>query len=392
MKIVVALDSFKGALSADLVCRAVEAGLRSPAIAVEIVRKPMADGGEGTAAALMAARLDGQWLAADVQGPLPGQVVAAAWAWFPDDRTAVIEMAAASGLPLLAEHERNPLQTSTYGTGELIRAAIEHGAQRILLTIGGSATVDGGIGAAVALGWRFLDAAGNAVEPRGGNLGEIARIVRPDPGEMPPVTVLCDVTNPLCGQRGAAVVFGPQKGATPQMVARLEAGLANLAMRIKADLGKDVLGLAGGGAAGGLGAGASAFFGAELAPGIETIIAASGLRQALEGADWCIAGEGSFDQQSLDGKVVCGVAEAARDAGVPVVVFAGQVRVAPEACRQLGIHSFWQLQSPGISLDESIRRTPELLFDTATRWWRSLNKPRDRPVQDSRCSDDIQLY
>jgi len=368
MKIVIALDAFKGGLTADAACRAVAAGLCDVDPGLDLVHKPMADGGEGTAATLLAARPGGEWLPMRVHGPLPDRAIDAGLAWFPDDGTAVVEMAAASGLPLLAEHERNPLVTSTVGTGELIRTAVEHGARRMVLAIGGSATVDGGIGAASALGWRFLDAAGKRVRPVGGSLDTIARIVPPHDLHLPPITVLCDVTNPLCGPRGAAAVFGPQKGATPAMVAQLEAGLANLAQRIAADLGKAVLDLPGGGAAGGLGAGAAAFFNAELAPGIDTIMAVCGLREALDGADWCLTGEGAFDRQSLDGKVVAGVAAAARDRGVPVVVFAGQVRVPPETCAQHGIVEARALQAPGMSLAESMRRTAERLRATARDW------------------------
>jgi len=368
MRTVIALDSFKGSLAAEAACRAVEEGLRAARPDIEVIRMPMADGGEGTAAALLAARQGGEWVSARVQGPLPDRAVDAGFAWFPAEGTALVEMAAASGLPLLAERERDPLQTNTHGTGELIRAAVERGARRILLTIGGSATVDGGTGAAAALGWRFLDADGKELTPGGGALDKIARIVPPARNDLPPMTVLCDVTNPLCGPRGAAAVFGPQKGATPEMVAQLDAGLRNLAARIGADLGRDVLELSGGGAAGGLGAGAVAFFNAELAPGIDTVIEAAGLREALHGADWCITGEGSFDQQSLDGKVVSGVASAARAAGVPVVVFAGRVDIDRAMYAGHGIREALALQAPGMLREESMRRTAELLRATARAW------------------------
>ncbi len=368
MKIVIALDSFKGGLSAAQACQCVANGLRQADPTVDCVLKPMADGGEGTAAALLSARPGGKWLRLAVAGPLPDRQVEAGFAWFADDRTAVVEMAAASGLPLLAEHERNPLLTSTIGTGELLKAAAEQGARHILLAIGGSATVDGGVGAATALGWQFLDAQGRPVPPGGGHLGDIARIVPPTTRPLPPVIVLCDVTNPLCGPDGAAAVFGPQKGATPAMVKQLDAGLARLAACIQADLGRQVLTLPGGGAAGGLGAGAVAFFQAELAPGIATVIAATGLREALPGADWCITGEGSFDHQSLHGKVVAGVAEAARSAGVPVVVFAGQVKAVPADYRRHGIHAALATHAPEMPMAEVLRHEADLLRDTAIAW------------------------
>lgn len=377
MKIVIAMDSFKGGLSAVEACGQVARGLRRANAGVTPVLKPMADGGEGTAAALLAARPGGQWIAATVAGPLPHRSVEAGYAWFGDDGTAIVEMATANGLPLLDEHERNPLKTSTYGTGQLIKAALEQGAQRILLAIGGSATVDGGVGAATALGWQFLDSDGRPVPPGGGYLREIARIVPPAgdkvvAGPRARIDVLCDVTNPLVGARGAAKVFGPQKGATPDQVVMLEAGLSHLAAIVRAQTGFDMTGLAGGGAAGGLGAGAAAFLRAELTPGIDAIMRASKLKEALQDADWCLTGEGSFDTQSLDGKVVSGVATSARQAGIPTVVIAGRVKAQPDDYRPHGIRAALATHAPEMPLDEVIRREPELLRETAARWLRGL--------------------
>jgi len=370
MKVVIAMDKFKGGLSAGDACRSVAAGLLATDPTVVCVQKPLADGGEGTAAALLAARPGGEWIPHTVAGPLPHRPVAAGYAWFPDDRTAVVEMAAANGLALLETCERNPLATSTRGTGELLQAAARRGARRILLAIGGSATVDGGIGAAAALGWRFLDASGNEVTPDGSHLRDIARIVPPAVSILPPVTVLCDVTNPLCGPQGAAAVFGPQKGATPDMVSILETGLRNLTARIRADLGRDLSAMPGGGAAGGLGAGAAAFFDAELAPGIDTIMTAARLHEALAGAAWCITGEGSFDRQSLAGKVVSGVAAAARQAGVPVIVIAGRVALEPAEFRRHGIHAALATHAPEMPMPEVLRREAEMLYATAAHWMR----------------------
>jgi len=370
MKIVIAMDKFKGGLSAGEACRNVAAGLREVDPTVVSLEIPLADGGEGTAAALMAARSGGEWIPVTVAGPLTDRAVVAGYAWFPDDLTAVVEMAAASGLALLADHQRNPLVTSTYGTGQLLEAAARRGARRILLTIGGSATVDGGVGAAAALGWRFLDTNGNDVPPDGGHLLEIALIVPPATRILPPVTVLCDVTNPLCGPLGAATVFGPQKGATPAMVTILEAGINHLTERILADLGRDLTNLPGGGAAGGLGAGAAVFFDAGLAPGIATIMDAARLGDALADAAWCITGEGSFDSQSLDGKVVSGVAATARQAEVPVVVIAGRVEIEPATFRPHGIHAALATHAPDMPIREVMRREAELLRATAARWMR----------------------
>ena len=374
MKIVIAMDKFKGGLSAGEACRIVAEGLREVDPAVECVEKPLADGGEGTATALMAARPGSEWIPLTVAGPLPDRAVDAGYAWFPDDQTAVVEMAAASGLTLLAEHERNPLATSTYGTGQLLLDATRRGARRILLAIGGSATVDGGMGAAAALGWRFLDGNGQEVTPDGGHLMEIARLVPPASRILPPVTVLCDVTNPLCGPQGAAAVFGPQKGATPAMVTILEAGLNHLAERIRSDLGRGLTDMPGGGAAGGLGAGAAVFFDADLAPGIATVMDVARLRDALADAAWCLTGEGSFDSQSLDGKVVSGVAAAARQAGVPVVVIAGRVDIDPAIFRQCGIHAALATHPTNMPIQEVMRREAELLRAAAARWMRENAK------------------
>ncbi len=375
MKIVVAMDSFKGGLCAADACRYVARGLREANADATVVLKPMADGGEGTAAALLAARAGGAWIPVTVAGPLPDRPVTAGYAWFDDDRTAVIEMAAANGLPLLAEHERNPLKTSTYGTGQLIKAALDRGAQRILLAIGGSATVDGGVGAATAIGWRFLDADNQPVPPGGGYLRDIASIVPTTAvfaasGSATRIKVLCDVTNPLLGEHGAAAVFAPQKGASPDAVAILEKGLTHLAQRVREELGFDMTALAGGGAAGGLGAGAAAFFNADLTPGIDAIMTAAKLHDALQDADWCLTGEGSFDTQSLHGKVVSGVAAAARKAAVPTVVIAGRVKAVPENYRSHGIQTALATHDPDMPLDEVIRREPELLQATAARWLR----------------------
>ncbi|NLL83554.1 MAG: glycerate kinase [Lentisphaerae bacterium] len=368
MKIVVALDSFKGSLTAIAACEAVAAGLHEARPDVEIVIKPMADGGEGTAAALLAARPNGNWVEQVVTGPLPGQQVKAGFAWFPDTHTAVVEMAAASGLPLLKPQQRNPTRTTTHGTGELIAAACNHGARHIILTIGGSATVDGGIGAAAALGWQFLDSNANSVTTVGGSLNSIAAIKTPPATNLPPMTVLCDVTTTLCGPNGAAALFGPQKGATPDQVELLDRGLYNLARLIKESLNIDILTIPGGGAAGGLGAAAVAFFNAHLTPGSEAIINASGLHDALRGASWCITGEGCLDTTSLEGKVVQAVTNAARAAGVSVTVFSGINRLPPTTLTAAGISCAQAIKQKGISLNESLQRAPELLRSAAHRW------------------------
>ena len=266
-------------------------------------------------------------------------------------------MAAASGLALVLPRRRNPLRTTTLGTGEMIRAALDRGARRILLGIGGSATVDGGMGMASALGVRFLDARGRAVEPTGAGLWRVDRIDasgRDARIRKTEVVVACDVTNPLCGPRGAAAVFGPQKGATPAMVRILDAGLRNLARVIRRDLGADVLRLPGGASAGGLGAGLVAFLGARLAPGIRMVMEAAELPRRLRGADLAVTGEGSFDFQSACGKVVSGVAAEARKAGVPLLVLAGRLGRDYRKALPPGAACFSIAPGP-CSLDDSLR-------------------------------------
>lgn len=329
VKVVLAPDSFKGCLSAADVCAALAQGLRRVWPQVESIAVPMADGGEGTVDSLVAAT-GGELVQAEVAGPL-GDPVDAQFGLLGDGQTAVIEMAAASGLTLIEPVRRNPMLTSTLGTGELIRAALDRGCRRLIIGIGGSATNDGGTGMAQALGARFLDASGAPIPRMAG--GELCRIVRIDASGLDPrlqqtrVRVACDVTNPLCGETGAAAVYGPQKGATPEMVAQLDAGLCHYARRLEADLGADVARIPGAGAAGGLGAGLMAFCGASLERGVEIIVDAVDLRGKLQGADLCITGEGRIDFQTAFGKTASGVAKAAAAQGVPVVAIGGSVEL-----------------------------------------------------------------
>jgi glycerate kinase len=371
MKIVVAMDSFKGSLTAVQACDVVAEAIRSVAPDVEVVTKPMADGGEGTAVVLMTA-CGGKWIDRDVMGPLPEMKVRAGFVWAGDSRTAIVEMAAAAGLTLLRPEQRNPLNTTTYGTGQLVRAAINHGAQRILLAAGGSATVDGGVGAVMALGWRFLAKDGQEIGFGGGQLSHIARIVAPTAAACPErsrgVEVLCDVDNPLCGEQGAARVYGPQKGATPQMIETLDAGLAHLALLMKDQLGRDVADLPGAGAAGGLAAGAVAFMNARLVSGIEAVMSASHLQEAMSDADWVITGEGCFDEQSLRGKVISGIARIARATNTPVAVLAGQVLLPVQKYRQAGVKTALACMNDGMQLDYAMANSEVLLARAARRF------------------------
>ena len=382
MKIVVALDKFKGSLTAPQACLIVGQALLSARPEARVVVKPMADGGDGTAEALHSA-LEGEWISLRVTGPIRGMDVGAKYLWIERMHMAVVEMASASGLVLLSPQQRNPLETTTCGTGELIRDAIKRRAQKVLLGVGGSATVDGGVGAAMALGWRFLDANGKPVGHGGGELERIERIEAPTeivgqapllpPGErrqaerlpynIPPIEVLCDVDNPLCGEQGAARVFGPQKGATPEMVERLNAGLRHLAELVKTQLGRDIGDMPGAGAAGGLAAGALAFMDAHLVPGVDAVAEAIDLDGALHGADWVITGEGRFDEQSLRGKVVSGVATRARKFGVRVAVLAGSVN----APKPEGIEVLLATRTEGMLLEHAMANAEELLAETVRK-------------------------
>lgn len=370
MKIVIAFDSLKGALTAPETCRIVAESLAGELPDTTIVELPMADGGEGTVAALVAA-CNGQFIEVpEVTGPLPDMRCRGVYGWLPAQHTAVIEMAAVSGLPLLKVSERNPLKTTTYGTGQLIRhAASETGARRILLALGGSATVDGGVGAACACDWQFLDAHGDQIQPGGGNLRNIAQILPPSNNELCDIDleVLCDVTNPLCGPNGAATVYGPQKGATPEMVRELENALRHLAFCIQEQLAVEVANIPGAGAAGGFGAGAIAFFGGELVPGIDAVAEACGLESALEDADWVITGEGQLDRQSLQGKVVDGVARRARLHNTHVGVMAGRVALAENEDKAAGLDEVIQITPEYVEREKAIAEVRQYLRLAAAR-------------------------
>jgi glycerate kinase len=364
MKILLTFDSFKGNLSAREVCEMVREGIQSVRSDVETVILPMADGGEGTAEALMSA-LGGEWIPRTVTGPLPAMKVDAGFAWLPKIKVAVVEMATASGLPLLKPEDRDPMHATTYGTGELIKVAVEKGAEKILLTVGGSATVDGGVGAAEALGWKFPMLAC----PEGTRRGKLEP---PENLQLPEIEVLCDVTNPLCGPNGAAQVYGPQKGATPEMVKVLEGRLSVLADAVKEQLGEDIIDVPGAGAAGGLAFGAVAFMNGTLVPGIDAVMQTVGLADALCGANWVLTGEGKFDSQSLQGKVVDGVQRLAAGAGVKTGVIAGCIMLSEDEWRAAGVSFAESLQPEGMSTEESIHRSRELLVAAGAAFARGL--------------------
>ena len=366
MKIIVAFDSFKGSIDAASACRVVRQAILARRKDAKVIDKPMADGGEGTTRILMQA-LQGTWIPAQTMGPLPDVTVDSGYGWVEAMQTAIIEVAASSGLTLVPEDRRNPLLTTTFGTGELIRHAIGKGARKILLAMGGSATVDGGTGAASALGWQFLDDKGQQLAPGGGPLTHLSAIVKPPPYTWPEVVALCDVQNPLLGKNGAAQVFGPQKGATPEMVRVLETGLIRLSSIVSNQLGIRTE-QPGAGSAGGFGAGCMAFFEGRLMSGIHVVMHECRIEEALASADWVVTGEGSFDRQSLQGKVVSGIAGLAARHGVRVAVLAGRVTLAESEYRKAGIEMAIPLQKPGMTTAEAMRDTEKLLKERTVEW------------------------
>ncbi|MDF0606808.1 glycerate kinase [Neisseriaceae bacterium TC5R-5] len=338
MKIVIAPDSYKESLTAMQVASEIEAGFREIFPDAEYCKMPMADGGEGTVQAMLDAS-DGQWQQLSVTGPL-GQVVSAFYGLTGGTHMAVIEMAAASGLALVPLAQRNPLLTTSRGTGELILAALDAGAWHFVLGIGGSATNDGGAGMLQALGIGLLDEAGESLGPGG---AELARLARIDLSGLDSrlshcrFDVACDVSNPLLGPQGASAVFGPQKGADSQMVAQLDAALAHFAHIIVRDLGVEVAHIPGAGAAGGMGAALLAFLHGRLRSGSDIIAEAIGLDAAVQGAQLVLTGEGRIDSQSIQGKTPIGVARVAQRYGVPVIALAGGLARDRAVVHQYGL-------------------------------------------------------
>ena len=368
MKVVIAPDSYKGCLSALEVAKAMERGVLSVFPSAEVRKIPIADGGEGTVAALVTAT-NGQLRQTEVTDPLGNKIIAH-WGVLGDGRTAVIEMAAASGLPLVPKEKRDPRVTTTYGTGELIKAALADGLAKIIIGIGGSATNDGGTGMARALGVRFLDAAGQEVAAGGGSLAEICQI---DTTGLDPrlknteIVVACDVDNPLCGTRGASAVFGPQKGATPEMVQQLDAGLAKYASCARQATGRDVAEKAGAGAAGGLGAGLMFFTPAQLKPGVEIVLDAVGFSDIVRDADFVITGEGRTDFQTAFGKAPVGVAKVAKAHGAPVFCISGGLGDGADDVLAQGIDAVMSICDRPLSLEECMAAGAQLIEPAAAR-------------------------
>lgn len=355
MKIVIAPDSYKESLSALEVATQIELGFKEIFPDAEYVKVPMADGGEGTVQA-MAEATQGRIVHVEVTGPL-GQPVPSFYALTGDGRIAMIEMAAASGLALVPPAQRNPEVTTSYGTGELIQAALDAGARHLILGIGGSATNDGGAGMLQALGVKLLDASGQAIGRGGAPLAQLARIdVSGIDARLAECTVevACDVDNPLTGPRGASAIFGPQKGATPAMVQALDANLKHFAQLIQRDMAMDVDQVAGAGAAGGMGAAMLAFFQGQLRPGCEIIAKAVGLDTAVQGATLVITGEGRIDQQTIFGKTPFGVATVARQHGVPVIGIAGSLGQNAHVVHDHGIDAIASVLSHPCNIQEAM--------------------------------------
>ena len=340
MNILIAPDKFRGSLDAADVIRAVSAGIKEVSKEISITSVELADGGEGTMR-ILTELAEGRYISVVVQDPL-GRPIPGQYGFSEKTQTAFIEMAVASGLNLLHSSEHNPMLTSTYGTGQLILNAVKTGAKHIILGIGGSATTDGGIGMAAAMGFRFYNDQNEELAPIGGKLSDIRRIDSSKVDERLKnitVTVACDVTNPLFGESGAAYIYGPQKGADPEMVKILDAGLENLSKVATETFGSDLSQIPGAGAAGGLGAGALWFLNARLREGVGIVMEQSNIDQLIANADLVITGEGKVDEQTLQGKVVKGLADACREHDVPLIVVCGTLLISASDLRKAGITS-----------------------------------------------------
>ena len=375
MKLIFASDSFKGSLSSEKTAELLTKAAREVLGDCECVGVPMADGGEGTVDAVIAA-LNGEKICAVVHDPLMDRIEAL---YGICGDKAVIEMAAASGLTLVSEHLRDPMKTTSFGTGELILDALDQGCRALYLAIGGSATNDGGMGCMRALGARFLDENGCELTGCGGDLANVAEIDLSGLDKRisdTKITVLCDVKNPLCGANGATRVFGRQKGATPTMLERLEKGMQNYRDVIKAQFGVDCDMVEGAGAAGGLGAALKVFLRAEMRSGIETVLGLIGFDKMLEGADLVVTGEGRADRQSCFGKVMQGVGMHAKAKNIPVIGLCGSLGDGAEELLNHGITKLIPIADNGVSVEDAMANAEQYYCDTAVRVFREVQGMR----------------
>ncbi|MGK7377389.1 glycerate kinase [Planococcus sp. 1R117A] len=375
MKVLIAIDSFKGSISSIEGSEAISAGIKEVYPQAQIVTLPLADGGEGTVEALIRAT-DGNLVEKEVMGPLKEKVTAV-YGILGDGKTAVIETAAACGLPLVPNNQRNPLLTTTYGVGELIADAIDKGCREFVIGLGGSATNDAGIGMLQALGFRFYNQHNEEVGVDGQALTDICKL------DLEHVNVIlkectfriaCDVKNPLYGPMGAAYIFGPQKGATPEIVKQLDEGLRHFADIVQNALGVDINQIDGAGAAGGLGAAFSGFLNGQLQSGIDLVLEIIDMEKSMEGADFVITGEGKLDGQTSMGKAPLGVAQLAQKQGIPVIALAGGITEETVALNKLGITSYFSIMNAPMSLEEAMNSNIAYsnLRTTATQLFRLI--------------------
>ncbi|MCB0706801.1 MAG: glycerate kinase [Saprospiraceae bacterium] len=368
MNILIAADSFKDGLGATAVCAAIAAGIRRVRPQDQIRTFPLADGGEGTMDILLH-HLQGQRISVKVHDPL-FRVIDAQYGLSADGKTAIVEMAQASGLQLLLPTERRATQTTTLGTGELIKDASDRGCEKLILAIGGSATNDGGIGMATALGYKFLDKSGNPVIPVGASLSAIdqldARGVHSALKQLE-VSVICDVNNPLTGGRGASNTYGPQKGASPEEVLLLEKGMIHYAQIIEKHFGKTIASIPGAGAAGGMGAASLAYLNARLRPGVELVMDLCGFEEALQGVNLIFTGEGRIDAQTLHGKLIKGICTLAAKQQIPVIGLCGSLGADPEMIRKIGLLAAFSITPGPMTLEEALKQTAQNLEITASQ-------------------------
>lgn len=372
--IVLAPDSFKESMTAKEVCLAMEKGIKKVDNKINCIHVPMADGGEGTMQSLIDAT-NGKAYSIKVVGPLSNEVEAQ-YGILGDGEVGVIEMASASGIHLVPKNKRNPLITTTYGTGQLIKACLDKGVKKILIGIGGSSTNDGGAGAMEALGAKFLDEEGREIGFGGGNLGKLKKIDLSNFDERlsnTEIEVACDVNNPLCGENGASNIFGPQKGATKEMILVLDNNLRHYADIIKKQYEKDVLNIPGAGAAGGLGAGLLAFLDGKLKKGIDLVIKYSGLEEKIKLSDIVITGEGSIDYQTKFGKTPIGVAKLAKNYGKPVIALAGKVGDNIDDLYENGIDSIFGIMRGITSIEEALENGKENVEKASENIMRLIN-------------------